>query len=267
MADSGPHRAPKIEQVGWAGVDRPIQPAAKPRSPDPLLRHQLCQGTATQGGGAPPAPVPPHPTLPCPTPAAYHCPPASAPVLFPDPEAQVSQQLVGRGPHRHPSPGPPWSAPLHTGLPWTPLQLRAFLTDTLLDQLPNLADLQGFLAHLALTETQPPKKDLVLEQVGTRKSAAQDYCPPCQLLPDTFHFSLSDPRNLGAARKREQRQVAGYCQAPAEAHIQPFRAGPATTGTKVRPTEWAEGIGGMQKAWTQAEVLLCPHWPGTASLS
>uniref|UniRef100_A0A7N5JVD9 Zinc finger MYND domain-containing protein 10 n=1 Tax=Ailuropoda melanoleuca TaxID=9646 RepID=A0A7N5JVD9_AILME len=45
------------------------------------------------------------------------------------------------------------------------LKLRAFLTDTLLDQLPNLADLQGFLAHLALTETQPPKKDLVLEQI------------------------------------------------------------------------------------------------------
>lgn len=46
-----------------------------------------------------------------------------------------------------------------------PLQLQAYLTDTLLDQLPNLADLKGFLAHLALAETQPPKKDLVLEQV------------------------------------------------------------------------------------------------------
>ncbi|XP_055269871.1 zinc finger MYND domain-containing protein 10 isoform X1 [Moschus berezovskii] len=45
------------------------------------------------------------------------------------------------------------------------LKLRAFLTDTLLDQLPNLADLQGFLDHLALTEAQPPKKDLVLEQI------------------------------------------------------------------------------------------------------
>ncbi|XP_040850460.1 zinc finger MYND domain-containing protein 10 [Ochotona curzoniae] len=45
------------------------------------------------------------------------------------------------------------------------LKLRAFLTDTLLDQLPNLADLQGFLAHLALVEPQPLKKDLVLEQI------------------------------------------------------------------------------------------------------
>ncbi|XP_064451689.1 zinc finger MYND domain-containing protein 10 isoform X2 [Mirounga angustirostris] len=87
-----------------------------------------------------------------------------------DSEPQVLQQLVGRGPHRHLSPAQPsasllWSAPLDAGLPWTPLQLRAFLTDTLLDQLPSLADLQGFLAHLALTETQPPKKDLVLEQI------------------------------------------------------------------------------------------------------
>lgn len=56
------------------------------------------------------------------------------------------------------------------------LQLRAFLTDTLLDQLPILADLQGFLAHLALTEPQPPKKDLVLEQVGTGKVFARDHC-------------------------------------------------------------------------------------------
>lgn len=130
------------------------------------------------------------------------------------------------------------------------MQLRAFLTDTLLDQLPNLADLQGFLAHLAVTETQPPKKDLVLEQVGTRKLVAQDHCPLCQLLSDTFHFSPSDPRNLGAARKRKQRQVAGYCQTPAAACIQPLRARPAAAGTKVGPAEWAEGVGGMKKAWT-----------------
>lgn len=45
------------------------------------------------------------------------------------------------------------------------LKLRAFLTDTLMDQLPPLADLQGFLAHLALAEPQPPKKDLVFEQI------------------------------------------------------------------------------------------------------
>uniref|UniRef100_A0A8I6A1M9 Zinc finger MYND domain-containing protein 10 n=1 Tax=Rattus norvegicus TaxID=10116 RepID=A0A8I6A1M9_RAT len=61
------------------------------------------------------------------------------------------------------------------------LKLQAFLTDTLLDQLPNLADLKSFLAHLALVETQPPKKDLV-------------------------------------AWDHEQRQVAGYRQAPASVH-------------------------------------------------
>lgn len=44
------------------------------------------------------------------------------------------------------------------------LQLRAFLTDVLLDQLPNLVEMQRFLSHLAVTEPAPPKKDLVLEQ-------------------------------------------------------------------------------------------------------
>ncbi|NXU59262.1 ZMY10 protein, partial [Turnix velox] len=45
------------------------------------------------------------------------------------------------------------------------LKLRAFLTDVLIDQLPNLLELQRFLSHLAITEPAPPKKDLVLEQV------------------------------------------------------------------------------------------------------
>uniref|UniRef100_A0A8C8A5J3 Zinc finger MYND domain-containing protein 10 n=1 Tax=Otus sunia TaxID=257818 RepID=A0A8C8A5J3_9STRI len=45
------------------------------------------------------------------------------------------------------------------------LKLRAFLTDVLMDQLPNLVEMQRFLSHLAVTEPAPPKKDLVLEQV------------------------------------------------------------------------------------------------------
>ncbi|NXX13504.1 ZMY10 protein, partial [Podargus strigoides] len=45
------------------------------------------------------------------------------------------------------------------------LKLRAFLTDVLIDQLPNLVEMQRFLSHLAVTEPAPPKKDLVLEQV------------------------------------------------------------------------------------------------------
>ncbi|NWS78122.1 ZMY10 protein, partial [Crotophaga sulcirostris] len=45
------------------------------------------------------------------------------------------------------------------------LKLRVFLTDVLIDQLPNLVEMQRFLNHLALTEAAPPKKDLILEQV------------------------------------------------------------------------------------------------------
>lgn len=45
------------------------------------------------------------------------------------------------------------------------LQLRSFLTEVLMDQLPNLVELQRFLAHLAVTDPGPPKKELILEQV------------------------------------------------------------------------------------------------------
>lgn len=38
--------------------------------------------------------------------AVYLCPPTSAPVLFPDLRPQVTWQLVGRGPHRHPQCSP-----------------------------------------------------------------------------------------------------------------------------------------------------------------
>lgn len=140
------------------------------------------------------------------------------------------------------------------------MQLRAFLTDTLLDQLPSLADLQAFLAHLALTEAQPPKKDLVLEQVSSRKLVGQDHCSLDQLLlPATLCFSSPDPRNLGAARAREQRQVAGYRQASAAAGIQPLGAGPEAAGAQVRPAEPAGGGEGRQQAWVWAGLLPSPH--------
>ncbi|NWV98255.1 ZMY10 protein, partial [Machaerirhynchus nigripectus] len=45
------------------------------------------------------------------------------------------------------------------------LKLRAFLTDVLIDQLPNLVEMQRFLSYLAVTEPAPPKKDLILEQI------------------------------------------------------------------------------------------------------
>ncbi|XP_075997520.1 zinc finger MYND domain-containing protein 10 [Genypterus blacodes] len=45
------------------------------------------------------------------------------------------------------------------------LKLRNFLTEVLIDQLPNLMELQRFLALLAVQDPGPPKKWLVLEQV------------------------------------------------------------------------------------------------------
>ncbi|XP_016891870.1 zinc finger MYND domain-containing protein 10 isoform X2 [Cynoglossus semilaevis] len=45
------------------------------------------------------------------------------------------------------------------------LKLRGFLTEVLVDQLPNLVELQRFLAHLSVTEPAPPKKELILEQI------------------------------------------------------------------------------------------------------
>ncbi|XP_041836399.1 zinc finger MYND domain-containing protein 10 isoform X2 [Melanotaenia boesemani] len=45
------------------------------------------------------------------------------------------------------------------------LKLRGFLTEVLIDQLPNLVELQRFLAHLAVTDPPPPKKVLILEQI------------------------------------------------------------------------------------------------------
>uniref|UniRef100_A0A672ZZ05 Zinc finger MYND domain-containing protein 10 n=1 Tax=Sphaeramia orbicularis TaxID=375764 RepID=A0A672ZZ05_9TELE len=45
------------------------------------------------------------------------------------------------------------------------LKLRGFLTEVLIDQLPNLVELQRFLAHLAVTDPAPPKRGLILEQI------------------------------------------------------------------------------------------------------
>lgn len=45
-------------------------------------------------------------------------------------------------------------------------QLRGYLNEILLDQIPNLIDLQRYLEHLAVVEPPMAKKDLVLEQVS-----------------------------------------------------------------------------------------------------
>ncbi|XP_028397548.1 zinc finger MYND domain-containing protein 10-like [Dendronephthya gigantea] len=45
------------------------------------------------------------------------------------------------------------------------LKLRGYLNEILLDQIPNLIDLQRYLEHLAVLELPIAKRDLVLEQV------------------------------------------------------------------------------------------------------
>uniref|UniRef100_A0A8B9LIU2 Zinc finger MYND-type containing 10 n=1 Tax=Astyanax mexicanus TaxID=7994 RepID=A0A8B9LIU2_ASTMX len=45
------------------------------------------------------------------------------------------------------------------------LKLCGFLTEVVIDQLPNLSDLQRFLSHLAVTDPAPSKKELILEQL------------------------------------------------------------------------------------------------------
>ncbi|XP_062923917.1 zinc finger MYND domain-containing protein 10 isoform X2 [Mobula hypostoma] len=45
------------------------------------------------------------------------------------------------------------------------LKLQGFLTEVLIDQLPNLVELQRFLGHLAVVNPPLPKKNLVLEQI------------------------------------------------------------------------------------------------------
>ncbi|KAG8545937.1 hypothetical protein GDO81_020081 [Engystomops pustulosus] len=55
--------------------------------------------------------------------------------------------------------------PCVTAVTYLSLQLRSHLTDVLVDQLPNLAELQRYLAHLSVSEPEPPRKELVLEQL------------------------------------------------------------------------------------------------------
>lgn len=71
------------------------------------------------------------------------------------------------------------------------LQLRSFLTEVLIDQLPNLVELQRFLAHLAVADPGPPKKELILEQVRSL-IWVQIYIPPSVALrADLFDSTFS----------------------------------------------------------------------------
>jgi len=55
------------------------------------------------------------------------------------------------------------------------VQLCGFLTDVVIDQLPNLLDLKQFLSQLAVTDPVAPKNDLILEQVLQQMHTHIDY--------------------------------------------------------------------------------------------
>ncbi|KAM9409050.1 zinc finger MYND domain-containing protein 10 [Pholidichthys leucotaenia] len=80
------------------------------------------------------------------------------------------------------------------------LKLRGFLTDVLLDQLPNLVELQRFLAHLAITDPAPPKKELILETIPemwnhiVRENSGKWKAIAKYQVKETFNPSESDLR-------------------------------------------------------------------------
>ncbi|XP_025060115.1 zinc finger MYND domain-containing protein 10 isoform X4 [Alligator sinensis] len=101
------------------------------------------------------------------------------------------------------------------------LKLRTFLTDVLIDQLPNLVEMQRFLSHLAVTEPVPPKKDLILEQhcLSREQDNRQQFL--VQHCVTSKHHGFSS-HHLGPHHQRELREMACNCQAPSEAHVQPL---------------------------------------------
>ncbi|KAM9859162.1 zinc finger MYND domain-containing protein 10 [Aulostomus maculatus] len=80
------------------------------------------------------------------------------------------------------------------------LKLRGFLTEVLIDQLPNLMELQRFLAHLAVTDPEPPKKELILEQIPemwnrhVRENSGKWKAIAKYQVKETFNVSESDLR-------------------------------------------------------------------------
>ncbi|XP_035518068.1 zinc finger MYND domain-containing protein 10 isoform X2 [Morone saxatilis] len=80
------------------------------------------------------------------------------------------------------------------------LKLRGFLTEVLIDQLPNLVELQRYLAHLAVTDPAPPKKELVLEQIPemwnhiVRENSGKWQAIAKYQVKETFNPSESDLR-------------------------------------------------------------------------
>ncbi|XP_042360814.1 zinc finger MYND domain-containing protein 10 isoform X2 [Plectropomus leopardus] len=88
------------------------------------------------------------------------------------------------------------------------LKLRGFLTEVLVDQLPNLVELQRYLAHLAVSDPAPPKKTLILEQIPeiwnhiVRENSGKWKAIAKYQVKETFNPSESDLR-LQAKRLAE----------------------------------------------------------------
>ncbi|XP_060899033.1 zinc finger MYND domain-containing protein 10 [Labrus mixtus] len=80
------------------------------------------------------------------------------------------------------------------------LKLRGFLTEVLIDQLPNLVELQRCLAQLAVTDPDPPKKELILEQIPemwsniVRENSGKWKAIAKYQVKETFNPSESDLR-------------------------------------------------------------------------
>ena len=45
------------------------------------------------------------------------------------------------------------------------LQLRSYLTEPMLDQIPMLGEMQRYLEHLSMMDPPAPRKEVILEQV------------------------------------------------------------------------------------------------------
>lgn len=100
------------------------------------------------------------------------------------------------------------------------LQLRGFLTEVLIDQLPVLLDLQRFLAHLAITDPAPPKAVLTLEQVHAHSTHLPVHRTP-PLPPRVITFdSRTDPRNSELHYAAEFWEVEGNSQVPSQRNLQ-----------------------------------------------
>lgn len=134
-----------------------------------------------------------------------------------------------------------------------------------MDQLPPLADLQGFLAHLALAEPQPPKKDLVFEQVGT--GAWGSGPPPLRLLLPPL--CTSPPRSPKSGSGSSGRTKASGRPWPSTSCSTCSAPRSRTCGCRRRGEAAGRQRGRGAEAWRWAGCScggIPPHTPGQPGL-